>query len=58
MTRRAAGGKDVALAGGARLFDDVGALHSLAIMKTVQAPNVIHLKFVRKKVSCAQERGT
>lgn len=77
QARRAAGGKDVALAGGAdaarqylraglvdemqvhtvplllgggeRLFDDVGALQSLAMVKMVPAPNVIHLKFARKR---------
>jgi dihydrofolate reductase len=76
QARRAAGGKDVALSGGARaaqqylkaglvdemqlhlapiflgggerLFDDVGALHALALVQTVLAPKVIHLKFVRK----------
>jgi dihydrofolate reductase len=76
QARRAAGGKDVALAGGARaaqqylkaglvdemqlhlvpmllgggerLFDDVGDLHGLVLVKTVAAPNVVHLKFARK----------
>jgi dihydrofolate reductase len=76
QARRAAGGKDVALSGGARaaqqymkaglvdemqlhlvptllgggerLFDDVGPLHALAVVKTSPAPNVIHLKFVRE----------
>ena len=75
--RRAAGGKDVALAGGAsaarqyliaglvdemelslspillgggeRLFDGVGDdLHGLALVRTVAAPNVTHLKFARR----------
>ena len=74
--RRAAGGKDVALAGGAniarqylraglvdemevhlvsillgdgeRVFEGVGAdLHGLALVRTVSAPKVIHLKFAR-----------
>jgi dihydrofolate reductase len=76
QARLAAGGKDVALAGGAnaaqqylkaglvdemqlhlapvllgggeRLFDSVNALHSLALVNTVAAPDVIHMKFVRK----------
>ena len=76
QARRAAGGKDVALAGGAnaaqqylkaglvdemqlhevplllgggeRLFDDVDDLHGLALVETVAAPNVVHLKFARK----------
>ena len=75
QARRAAGGKDVALAGGARaaqqylkaglvdemqlhiapvllgggerLFDGVEDLHSLALVKTVPAPGVVHLKFAR-----------
>jgi dihydrofolate reductase len=75
QARRAAGGKDVALAGGARaaqqylkaglvdemqlhiapvllgggarLFDGVDDLHSLALVKTVPAPGVVHLKFAR-----------
>lgn len=75
QARRAANGKDVALAGGARtaqqylsaglvdemqlhlvptllgvgerLFDDVDDLHGLALVETVAAPNVIHLKFAR-----------
>jgi dihydrofolate reductase len=75
QARRAAGGKDVALAGGAqvaqqylraglvdemqlhvspillgggeRLFADVKDLHGLALLKTVAAPNVVHLKFGR-----------
>lgn len=73
--RRAAGGRDVALAGGARaaqqylraglvdemqlhvvptllgggerLFDDVDDLHGLALVETLAAPNVAHLKFAR-----------
>ncbi len=75
LARRAAKGKDVALAGGAniaqqylnaglvdemqlhiapillgsgeRLFDGVQDLHGLTLVKTVGAPNVTHLKFVR-----------
>ena len=76
QARRAARGKDVALAGGAkaaqqylaaglvdemelhlvptllgggeRLFDKVGDdLHGLKLVRTVAAPNVTHLKFVR-----------
>jgi dihydrofolate reductase len=77
QARRAAGGKDVALAGGAsaarqflvaglvdemeihlvptllgsgeRLFDGVGDdLHRLALVRTVAAANVTHLKFARR----------
>jgi len=76
QARPAAGGKDVALAGGAnaaqqylkaglvdemqlhlapillgggeRLFDGVNTLHSLALVKTIAAPDVTHLKFARK----------
>ena len=76
QARRAAGGRDVALAGGAnaaqqylaagwvdemeialvpvllgsgeRLFSDVGDdLHGLALVRTVAAPGVTHLKFAR-----------
>lgn len=75
QARRAAGGKDVALAGGAkvaqqylnaglvdemqlhvvptllgggeRLFDSVDDLHGLALVQTVAAPNVVHVKFAR-----------
>ena len=75
--RRAAGGRDVALAGGAkvaqqylkaglvdemeihlapvllgsgeRLFDGVGDdMHGLQLVRTVAAPNVTHLKFLRR----------
>ena len=77
QARRAAGGKDVSLAGGARaarqylvaglvdemeinlaptllgsgerLFDGVGDdLHGLALVRTVAAPQVTHLKFARR----------
>ncbi|MDQ0013123.1 dihydrofolate reductase [Variovorax boronicumulans] len=76
QARRAAGGNDVALAGGAhvarqylkaglvdevqlhlaptllgsgeRLFEDADALRGLAMVKTVAAPDVVHLKFARK----------
>jgi dihydrofolate reductase len=77
QARRAAGGKDVSLAGGARaaqqylaanlvdeiqlnlaptilgsgerLFDGVGDnMHGLELVRTVAAPNVIHLKFARR----------
>jgi len=77
QARRAAQGKDVALAGGAkaaqqyfaaglvdemeihlvpillgageRLFERVGdALHGLALVRTVAAPNVTHLKYARR----------
>ena len=75
LARRAAKGKDVALAGGAniaqqyldaglvdemqlhiapillgsgeRLFQGVKDLHGLELVKTVAAPNVIHVKFAR-----------
>ncbi len=77
QARRAAGGKDIALSGGARaaqqylqaglvdemqlhlvptllaagerLFDHVEDLHGLALVETVAAPNVTHLKFARKQ---------
>jgi dihydrofolate reductase len=76
QARSAARGKDVALAGGARvarqyliaglvdemqlhvvptllgggerLFDGVGDLHGLALVKTIAAPNVTHLKFAKR----------
>src|SRR6266850_1541438 len=77
QARRAAGGKDVSLAGGAdaarqylaaglvdemeislvptllgrgeRLFDGVGDdLHGLELVRTVDAPDVTHLKFARR----------
>jgi dihydrofolate reductase len=77
QARRAAGGKDVSLSGGAnaarqylvaglvdemeislvptllgsgeRLFDGVGDdLHGLELVRTVAAPKVTHLKFVRR----------
>ena len=77
QARRAAGGKDVSLGGGAkagqqylaaglvdemeislvpvllgageRLFEHVGDdLHGLALVRTVAAPNVTHLKFARR----------
>ncbi|WP_263864266.1 hypothetical protein [Variovorax sp. VRV01] len=35
-------------AGGERLFDGVEALHALAMVKAVVAPDVIHLQFARK----------
>jgi dihydrofolate reductase len=75
LARRAAGGRDVSLAGGAgvgrqylsaglvdemeihlvptllgggeRLFDGVGDLKGLQLVRTVAAPDVTHLKFVR-----------
>jgi dihydrofolate reductase len=75
QARHAAGGKDVALAGGARvaqqylnaglvdemqlhvvptllgggerLFDTVDDLHGLALVETIAARNVVHLKFAR-----------
>jgi hypothetical protein len=36
------------LGGGERLFDDVRDLHGLTLVDTVAAPDVVHLKFVRK----------
>lgn len=75
QARRAASGKDVSLAGGARasqeyliaglvdemeinlvpillgsgerLFDGVGDLHGMKLVRTVAMPNVTHLKFAR-----------
>ena len=75
QARRAAGGKDVALGGGAqaaqqylraglvddmqlhvvpillgggeRLFDTVNDLHGLALVDTIPAPGVVHLRFAR-----------
>lgn len=77
QARRAASGKDVALAGGAqvaqqylkagmvdemqlhvapmllgageRLFDNVDGLHGLVLVKTIAAPNVVHMKFARQQ---------
>lgn len=37
----------VLLGGGERLFDGVGDLHGLRLVRTVGAPNVTHLKFSR-----------
>jgi dihydrofolate reductase len=76
QARRAAGGRDISLAGGAnaaqqfltaghvdkmevsvvpmllgsgeRLFDGVGNLHGLELVRTVAAPNVTHLKSARR----------
>jgi dihydrofolate reductase len=36
------------LGGGERLFDGVGDLHGLALVKTIAAPNVTHLKFAKR----------
>jgi dihydrofolate reductase len=75
LARSSAGGRDIALAGGAdiarqylsaglvdemelhvapillgkgeRLFDEVADLHGLRLVRTVPAPDVIHLKFAR-----------
>jgi len=75
QARKAAGGKDIALAGGAkacqqylvaglvdemqislapvllgrgeRLFDRVDDLHGLELVRTIAAPKVVHLKFIR-----------
>jgi dihydrofolate reductase len=77
QARRAAGGKDVALAGGAklaaqylaagvldemelhlvpvllgsgeRLFEAIGDLHGLELVRTVATPKVIHLKFANRR---------
>jgi hypothetical protein len=35
------------LGGGARLFDTVGDLYDPALVETVPAPNVTHLRFAR-----------
>ena len=59
LAQRAAGRRDVALAGGAniarqylgageRLFDGVKDLRGLELVRTVAAPNVTHLKFARR----------
>ena len=76
QARKAAAGKDIALAGGAnvcrqflvaglvdemelslapvllgrgeRLFDGVDDLKGLALVRTISAPNVVHLKFARR----------
>ena len=76
QARKAAGGKDISLAGGAkaaqqylvaglvdemeinlapvllgrgeRLFDRVDDLHGLALVRTIAAPNVTHLRFARR----------
>jgi hypothetical protein len=37
----------VLLGDGERLFDGVGDLHGLRLVRTVAAPNVTHLKFSR-----------
>jgi hypothetical protein len=37
----------ILLGSGERLFDGVKDLHGLALVQTVAAPNVTHLKFVR-----------
>jgi dihydrofolate reductase len=36
------------LGGGERLFDGVGDLHALELVRTVATPKVIHLKFARR----------
>ena len=38
----------VILGSGERLFDGVGDLHGLELSRTVAAPTVTHLKFVRR----------
>ena len=76
QSRRAARGKDVSLAGGAkaaqqylaaglvdemeinltptllgsgeRLFEGLDDLHGLELVRTVAAPNVVHLKFAKR----------
>jgi dihydrofolate reductase len=37
----------ILLGGGERLFEGVDNLHGLALVRTVAAPNVTHLKFAR-----------
>ena len=37
----------ILLGGGERLFDGVDDLHGLALVRTVAAPNVVHMKFAR-----------
>jgi dihydrofolate reductase len=37
----------VLLGAGERLFDGVSDLHGLALVRTVVAPGVVHLKFAR-----------
>ena len=59
QARRAAKGKDVSLAGGAsaarqclgageRVFDNVGEMEALTLVRTVAAPGVTHFKFARR----------
>lgn len=38
----------VLLGAGERLFDTVAGLHGLVLAKTVAAPNVVHLKFLKR----------
>jgi dihydrofolate reductase len=38
----------IVLGGGERLFDGVNDLHGLELVRTVAAPNVIHLKFTKR----------
>ncbi len=38
----------ILLGAGERLFDTVDDLHDLVLVETVAAPNVVHLKFVRR----------
>ncbi|MGH7628338.1 MAG: hypothetical protein ACREOF_02950 [Gemmatimonadales bacterium] len=46
QARKAAGGKDVALGGGARLFDHCGGLDvRLEPVRTIEGPGVTHLKY-------------
>ena len=40
--------RDELLGRGERLFDGVGDLHGLELVRTVAAPNVTHLKFARR----------
>jgi dihydrofolate reductase len=85
QARRAAGGKDVLVAGGAsvanqylkaglvdemhinlvpvllgsgeRLFDGVGDLHGLELVRTVAAPKVIHLKYSKRTTTTTEQAG-
>jgi dihydrofolate reductase len=45
QARQAAGDKDVTIAGGARLLDNLGSDLTLTPIRTVEAPGVTHVKY-------------